>query len=498
MVESDQATPGDQSLYVPQLEHDACGIGFIAHLKGQRSHQTVADALTMLTNMEHRGACGCDPDTGDGAGILIQIPDSFFRAELEGRQISLPESHKYGVGMTFFPNDDALQATCKALIADYCKKLEINVLGYRSVPDDETGIGHDAIKVRPRVEQLFVVPQSELAPEDFERKLYVLRRSISHHIQQNIPGGEDFFFTSFSHKTIVYKGQLRTDQVRSFFLDLQDERVESALALVHSRFSTNTFPNWRLAQPFRYIAHNGEINTIRGNVNWMRSKEALMKCEAFSEAELQLLFPICDNKQSDSSNLDAIVELLVMSGRSLPHVMMMLIPEAWQDHELMDKDRRAFYEYHSTMMEPWDGPASICFTDGEIVGATLDRNGLRPSRYTLTKDDRLIMASEAGALPTDPALAVEKGRLQPGKIFVLDMKKGRIIRDEELKNTICTSKPYRKWLLQYKMHLSELLAPPIPPKRIADFDWTKWPGAYRPPSNQWALCPTAPSARAPF
>ncbi|MEL7531936.1 MAG: glutamate synthase large subunit [Bacteroidota bacterium] len=468
MVESDQSVQGEQSLYVPQLEHDACGIGFIAHIKGQKSHQTVEDALTMLTNMEHRGACGCDPDTGDGAGILIQVPDTFLREELAKQNIELPAAGKYGVGMCFFPDENTIQQACKAEIEKFCKKLEINVLGYRKIAYSELGIGKDALKVRPSVEQLFVAPKEAISAEALERKLYILRRALSHHIEQNLEGGSEFYFTSFSHKTIVYKGQLRTDQVRSFFLDLHDERVVSALALVHSRFSTNTFPNWRLAQPFRYIAHNGEINTIRGNVNWMRSKEALMECEAFSKEEMDMLFPICDNLQSDSSNLDAIVELLVMSGRSLPHVMMMLIPEAWQDNDLMDEDRKAFYEYHSTMMEPWDGPASICFTDGEIVGATLDRNGLRPSRYTLTKDDRLIMASEAGALPIDPSLAIEKGRLQPGKIFVLDMKKGRIIRDEELKKEICTSKPYRRWLLKYKMHLSELLAPPIPPKRITD------------------------------
>lgn len=467
-MKSDQSVSGEQSLYVPQLEHDACGIGFIAHIKGQKSHQTVHDALTMLGNMEHRGACGSDPQTGDGAGILIQVPDAFLRAELAIQNISLPAAGKYGLGMCFFPNDDAIQALCKETILEHCKKLRINVLGYRELPYSETGIGQDALRVRPSVEQLFVAAIEDLSPEAFERKLFILRRVLSHHIQQNIERGKEFYFTSFSHKTVVYKGQLRTDQVRSFFLDLHDERVVSALALVHSRFSTNTFPNWRLAQPFRYIAHNGEINTIRGNVNWMHSKEALMECDAFSPEELEMLFPICDELQSDSSNLDAIVELLVMSGRSLPHVMMMLVPEAWQDNELMDEDRRAFYEYHSTMMEPWDGPASICFTDGEIVGATLDRNGLRPSRYTLTKDDRLIMASEAGALPIDPALALEKGRLQPGKIFVLDMKQGRIIRDEELKKDICTRKPYRKWLQKYKMNLAELLPPPIAPKRITD------------------------------
>jgi glutamate synthase (NADPH/NADH) large chain len=330
------------------------------------------------------------------------------------------------------------------------------------------GIGQEALSARPVIEQLFVKPKSPLRPLDLERKLFVLRKSLTQHIYRSIEGGHEFYFTSFSYKTLVYKGQFRTLQLGPFFPDLHNKRVVSALALVHSRFSTNTFPNWRLAQPFRYIAHNGEINTIRGNVNWMRSKEALMQSEVFSRAELEMMFPICHSSRSDSSNLDDMVELLLMSGRSLPHVMMMLVPEAWQGHEDMDPKRRAFYEFHSSMMEPWDGPASICFTDGEIVGATLDRNGLRPSRYCLTQDHKLVMASEAGALPVDPATVVKKGRLQPGKIFVADLKQGRIISDEELKADICTRRPYQEWLAEYKIQMKDLPLPAVPPRPIQD------------------------------
>ncbi|TAE57545.1 MAG: glutamate synthase subunit alpha, partial [Bacteroidetes bacterium] len=421
------------SLYIPSLEHDSCGIGMIAQLKGKASHQIVADALTMLTNMEHRGACGCDPESGDGAGILIQIPHAFLNEECTKLGFTLPTPGSYGVGMVFFPQAPEQREKARGILKATAAEQGFEVLGFRPIPVRSEGVGETALTTEPHIEQVFVIHGEAPAPDLLERKLFFLRRSASHRINKVQGIGDDFYFTSLSHKTIVYKGQFRTHQLLPYFPDLSDERVVSALALVHSRFSTNTFPKWRLAQPFRYIAHNGEINTIRGNVNWMRAKEGVMESDIFTREELEQLFPICDPKHSDSRNLDSVVELLVIGGRSLPHVMMMLIPEAWQDNPLMDKDRAAFYEYHALLMEPWDGPASICFTDGKIVGATLDRNGLRPSRYVVTKDERLILASEAGALPLDQSEILEKGRLQPGRILVADLEQGRIISDEELK-----------------------------------------------------------------
>ncbi|MEO0469249.1 MAG: glutamate synthase large subunit [Bacteroidota bacterium] len=461
MQESDQPRAVGQdsngSLYTPQLEHDSCGIGFIAQLEGPASHQLISDALTMLKNMEHRGACGCDPLTGDGAGILIQIPHLFFRKRCLEAGFSLPEAGQYGVGMVFFPQDESLRQQCREALNDWIDRMGFNLLGYREVPNRPQGIGMDARLAQPWTEQVFVQPDPRWDKETFERKLYLLRRAASMDLPKQITNlAGHFYFTSFSAQTIVYKGQLRTDQVESFFPDLEEDEVVSRIAVIHSRFSTNTFPNWRLAQPFRYIAHNGEINTIRGNVNWMRSKEAVMTSEVFSREELEMLFPICDIKQSDSCNLDSIVELLVMSGRSLPHVMMMLIPEAWQEHEQMDPVRRDFYEYHASLTEPWDGPAAVCFTDGNIVGATLDRNGLRPARYTLTHDGRLVLASETGALPIDPALVKEHGRLQPGKILVADLAQGRIVSDQELKDEIANRKPYGEWLTNNRIFLKDL------------------------------------------
>ncbi|MEM9985245.1 MAG: glutamate synthase subunit alpha, partial [Bacteroidota bacterium] len=352
-----QSSKPQSSLYTPQLEHDSCGIGCIAHLKGEASHQIITDALGMLCNMEHRGARGCDPQTGDGAGILIQLPDAFLRQMALKVGITLPAKGSYGAGNVFFPQDAALRLECKAIIAEQCEKLNFNVLGYRPLDTyaQAAQIGTEALETEPVWEQLFVVSNHNLSGIDLERRLYLLRRSTAHKVREHIvEAGDDFYFTSLSHRTMVYKGQLRTDQVGPYFGDLHDERVVSALALVHSRFSTNTFPKWRLAQPFRYIAHNGEINTIAGNVNWMRAKESIMRSAHFSDEELQMLMPICDEAFSDSGNLDAVVELLVMSGRSLPHVMMMLIPEAWQEHTLMDPDRKAFYDFHATLMEPWD------------------------------------------------------------------------------------------------------------------------------------------------
>ncbi|MDO1448361.1 glutamate synthase large subunit [Rhodocytophaga aerolata] len=449
-----------KSLYVPQLEHDSCGTGFVAHLKGEKSHRIVEDAITMLENMEHRGACGCDPESGDGAGILIQMPHQFFKEECNTLGIELPEFGEYGVGMVFFSTDYNIREKSRRLLNKYIKELGFQLLGYREVPVNSTGVGPSALEGERKIEQVFVKPAQPLADTaTLERRLYLLRNYTSHLVAKALANDDLFYIASFSHKVIIYKGQLRTNQLRTYFLDLNDSRVISALALIHSRFSTNTFPKWKLAQPFRYIAHNGEINTIRGNINWMKSKEAILSSSLFTEEEIQMLLPICNANDSDSANLDNLVELLTLGGRSLPHVMMMLIPEAWQEDKLMDEGKKAFYEYHASMMEPWDGPAAVCFTDGNIVGATLDRNGLRPSRYCLTNDDYLIMASEAGALPIDQSKVVLKGRLQPGKMFVADLAQGRIISDEELKRDLCAKQPYGNWLQTNKVSLEELPGP---------------------------------------
>ena len=447
------------SLYDSTFEHDACGIGFVAHLQGKKSHSIVDDAIIMLQNMEHRGACGCEPDTGDGAGILVQKPHRFFQEKAE---FDIPNFDQYGVAMIFFPANGAQREECRKHFDRIIDELGLELIGYRSVPTNNQSLGRSAKLVEHRIEQAFIrwkeVPSAD--PMALERRLYVLKNYASHTIHRKVADTEDtFYIASCSYKTIVYKGQLTTFQLRPYYLDLQHPSFDTALALVHSRFSTNTFPKWKLAQPFRFIAHNGEINTIRGNVNWMRSKEALLKSTLFTDEELEKLMPICNSAFSDSANLDLAVQLLHMGGRSLPHVMMMLIPEAWQDNDLMGDPKKAFYEYYASMMEPWDGPASICFTDGELVGATLDRNGLRPSRYLLTEDDKLIMSSEAGALPVDESKVTLKGRLKPGRMFVADLSEGRIISDQEIKERICSEKPYRDWLNEHQYFLDELPEP---------------------------------------
>lgn len=457
-----------KSLYLPEMERDSCGIGFVANLKGVKSHQVVDDALIMLQNMEHRGACGCEPETGDGAGILIQIPHQFFQDECRKIQIDLPDAGHYGVGVIFFPTSEPVREGCRKRLYEIADKLELEILGFREIPIINSSIGATAKSVELHYEQIFMKHRRPLDQNTLERKLFVFRMNSTHSIGSTSRGmsiegnNYDFYWSSLSTKTVVYKGQLRTDQLRVYYKDLNDPRVVSALALVHSRFSTNTFPKWKLAQPFRFIAHNGEINTIRGNVNWMKSKQALFKSDLFTTEEFKMLLPVCDKAHSDSANLDAVVEMLVLAGRSLPHAMMMVIPEAWQGNELMEPHKKAFYEYHASIMEPWDGPASICFTDGEIVGATLDRNGLRPSRYCLTSDDKLVMASEAGALPVDESKVILKGRLQPGKMFVADLKQGRIISDDELKRDICMRQPYADWLSQNKVYLKDLPDSPAP------------------------------------
>ena len=452
-----QPTTNTKGLYTPSLEKDACGIGLIANLDGKKSHQLIEDALHMLSNMEHRGACGCEPNTGDGAGILLQIPHEFFQKKGSEICFELPEFGSYGVGMVFFPNDRTLRTQCRFLFNDYIDELGFEVLGYRKVPTDNEELGETAVSAEPRMEQVFVKPKDKLDPKVLERRLYILRKFATHNIHKTYPQSKDhFYITSFSYKTIVYKGQLTTYQVRPYFPDLQDSLFKSAIALVHSRFSTNTVPKWKLAQPFRYVAHNGEINTVMGNLNWWKSKEQLIESTLFSAEELEKLKPICGENLSDSGNFDNVLEFLVLNGYSLPHALMMMIPEAWQHDEQMASYKKAFYEYHKTIMESWDGPASVCFTDGILVGATLDRNGLRPSRYCLTEDNTLILASEAGVLNLDQSKIVMKGRLQPGKILIADLDEHRIIGDEELKEVICKRLPYKEWLDQNRITLDDL------------------------------------------
>jgi glutamate synthase (NADPH) large chain len=450
-------------LYSPAFEHDACGIGFVVNIKEHKSHKIVSDALTILENMEHRGACGCENNTGDGAGVMIQTPHEFFFDECVKLGVHLPPFKKYGVGILFFPKDIRLKEECRDILNRCAEKLGLEILVYRKVPVNADGIGVTALSVEPEMEQVFVAcPDHINNPEDFERKLFLLKNYASHTIFNTVKQDAiGFYIASFSYKTVVYKGQLTSTQLREYYPDLGDKRLVSAFGLVHSRFATNTFPSWKLAQPFRYIAHNGEINTLQGNLNWLKTSEKNFTSPYFTKEEMDMLLPIITGGQSDSACLDNMIELLTLCGRSLPHVMMMLIPEAWDDNDQMDPVKKAFYEFHSAFMEPWDGPASISFTDGKIIGATLDRNGLRPSRYCVTTDDRVIMASETGVLPVDPKLVKEYGRLQPGKMFVVDLEQERIISDEELKRTICSQKPYGEWLNKYKIRLEELPEPRV-------------------------------------
>jgi glutamate synthase (NADPH/NADH) large chain len=448
-------------LYHPSFEKDSCGVGFIANIKARKSHQLVMDAITMLERMSHRGACGCEQNTGDGAGILIQIPHEFFTNECNKLGIKLPPFGQYGVGLVFFPRDPKAREECRTVLNRQIKKMKMSLLGYRLLPTKNNEIGETALRAEPVMEQIFIKrPESIADPDIFEKKLFILRKYITRIVTESVQGvNNQFYFSSLSYKTIAYKGMLTSRQLKHYFADLEHEEVVSAIAVIHSRFSTNTFPSWRLSQPFRFIAHNGEINTIQGNINWLKSKEAFFSSSHFTREELDMVLPICNPTQSDSSNLDNVIELLLHSGRSLPHVMMMLIPEAWDGNSQMSQEKKDFYEYHANLMEPWDGPASITFTDGKIVGATLDRNGLRPSRYIVTDDDRVIMASEVGVLDIDPAKVITKGRLQPGKMFVVDLEQGRIISDDELKKDICTRKPYGEWVRTNKVRFQDLPEP---------------------------------------
>jgi len=453
----------NQGLYNSSFEHDACGIGFVAHVKGRKSQQIISDAITILENLDHRGAVGAEINTGDGAGIMIQVPHEFLYDECLKIGFSLNQSGDYGVGMLFLPKDVRAREECREIIYRVAEKLSLEVLGFRKVNTNPTDIGNMALSVEPEMEQVFIArPDSIAAGADFERKLYVLKNYLTKTILNTVKGIKgDFYIASFSSRTIVYKGQLTSLQVRTYFTELSDKRVVSAFGLVHSRFATNTFPSWKLAQPFRYIAHNGEINTLQGNLNWFRASVRSFASSYFTAEELNMLLPFIDETQSDSGCLDNVVELLMHAGRSLPHVLMMLIPEAWDGNDDMDELKAAFYKYHATLMEPWDGPAAIAFTDGNIIGGTLDRNGLRPARYAITEDDRVIMASESGVLALDQSQIIEKGRLTPGKMFVVDMEEGRIISDDEIKTKVCGNRPYADWINQYQIRLEELSDPRV-------------------------------------
>ena len=459
------AQPPPQGLYDPANEHDSCGVGFIVDLKGRRSHQLVRDGLTALLNLNHRGACGCENNTGDGAGILIQIPHAFLAARCEPLGIALPEPEHYGVGAFFTSPEEGPQRSGMSLFERIVAEEGQAFLGWRRIATDSSSLGDGARSVEPVMWHAFVCRADGLDADRFERKLYVIRKRFETELERSgLDDRKFFYFASLSCRTLVYKGMLTPDQVGLYYKDdLGDPMLDSALCMFHSRFSTNTFPSWELAHPYRMISHNGEINTLRGNINWMRAREALFASELYEPGDIEKIKPIIREGLSDTACLDNAMELLVRSGYSLPHAMMMLIPEAWENHESMSQVKKDFYRYHSCLMEPWDGPASIAFTDGRVIGAVLDRNGLRPSRYIVTDDDRVIMASEVGALEIAPERIVMKGRLEPGKMFLVDMEKGRIVDDEELKHEIASARPYGKWLGQYMVSLADLPeAPEVP------------------------------------
>ena len=451
-------TPGKQGFYDPANEHDACGIGFIAHIKGNKSHSIIEQGLLILKNLDHRGAVGADKLMGDGAGILIQIPDQFYREEMAAHGVTLPPQGEYGVGMVFLPKENASRIACEQEIERAVRDEGQIVLGWRDVSvDSEMPMSPTVRATEPVIRQIFIGRSHDIMVTDaLERKLFVIRKVSGHAIQAlNLIHGREFFVTSLSARTVVYKGLLLADQVGVYYKDLQDKRCISALALVHQRFSTNTFPEWPLAHPYRLVAHNGEINTVKGNFNWMRAREGTMNSPALGD-DLQKLFPLIYEGQSDTACFDNALELLVMAGYPIAQAMMMMIPEAWENHTLMDENRRAFYEYHAAMMEPWDGPAAMAFTDGRHIGGTLDRNGLRPARYIVTDDDFVVMASESGVLPIPEARIVQKWRLQPGKMFLIDLEAGRIIDDKEIKDTYANAKPYKAWINAVRIKLDEI------------------------------------------
>lgn len=453
--------PPRQGLYDPRFEHDACGIGFVANIKGKKSNEILRQALTILVNLDHRGARGSEANTGDGAGILMQIPHAFLEKECAKAGIHLPPAGRYGVGMLFLPHDAGLREKCEQTLERVVKEEGQELLGWRTVPTNDYTLGETAKLAQPFIRQVFIAPGPEIEDQmAFERKLYVIRKRSKKEVYSScLQHGEPFYFTSLSSRTIVYKGMLTPQQLNEYYLDLNDPDIETALALVHSRFSTNTFPSWERAHPYRYLIHNGEINTLRGNINWMHARQAMCESELFGD-DMKKVLPVIDQDGSDSAMFDNVLEFLYLSGRSLPHVAMMMIPEPWSNHESMSDEKKAFYEYHSCLMEPWDGPAAIAFTDGKIIGAVLDRNGLRPSRYYVTRDDLIVLASEVGVLDIPPENVLVKERLRPGRMLLVDTEEGRIVSDEELKHRIATEHPYRQWLDEYLVSLEDL--PPAP------------------------------------
>ena len=458
--------PGRQGLYDPRHEHDACGMGFVVNLNGQKSHEIIRKGIEILINLTHRGACGCDPETGDGAGILIQIPHEFFLRECSKLGFSLPEPGAYGIGMMFLPVERQQRLICEGVVEKIAREEGLTVLGWRDTPLNGDAIGREARAMQPYIEQVFLRGANGWTEDQLERKLYVVRRRAEAAVASLDIREKDFFYVpSLSSRTIVYKGLLLAPQIAEFYEELRDPSTRSALCLVHQRFSTNTFPTWPLAHPYRYICHNGEINTVRGNVNWMNARESVLASDQFGD-DIQKIFPVIQPGLSDTGSLDNAVEMLTLAGRSLPHVMAMLIPEAWDADSTMPEEKRAFYEYHASLMEPWDGPAAVAFTDGKWLGATLDRNGLRPARYLVTKDRQLILASETGVLPVKPEDVDYKGRLQPGKMLLVNLEEGRIVPDEEIKHSLANRQPYQKWLDENQITLKELPAPP----RVYGFD----------------------------
>jgi len=468
-----QSLPERTGLYDPANERDNCGVGFIANIKGKKSHSIITDAIEMLSRMDHRGACGCEDNTGDGAGILTALPSAFLtRAARDDAGIKLPEPGRFGAGVVFLPRDKAQREAAKKTVGQIVQRAGQTMLGWRVLPTDTEGadVGPTARRTEPVMEMLFVGAADGVEGEAFERKLYLIRKAASREVRGG--GGSEklmFYICSLSTKVMVYKGQLLSTQVMPYYPDLQDERYVSHLAMVHSRFSTNTFPSWDRAQPCRFMSHNGEINTVQGNRNWFAARQGLMRSELFGD-ELNELLPIVEPDVSDSGTFDNALELLLMAGRSLPEAVMMMIPEAWESHESMPVSKRAFYEFHANLMEPWDGPASVSFTDGKYIGAVLDRNGLRPSRYYVTHDDRVIMASEVGVVDVDPTNVKIKGRLQPGRMFLVDFDQGRIISDDEVKQTIVTRRPYGQWLQEKRIVMSDLRPDEHNPQRVEPED----------------------------
>jgi glutamate synthase (NADPH) large chain len=451
--------PPAQGLYDPRQERDACGIGFVCHVNGRKSHDIIEKGIQVLVNLTHRGACGCDPETGDGAGVLIQIPHKFFVRECARLGFTLPAAGEYGVGMTFLPVEPAARLQCEGIVERIAREEGLTVLGWRDTPIDGSAIGRVARNSQPYIEQVFLSRGRGMTEDDLERKLYIVRKRAEVEVgASDIPDKGFFYVPSLSARTVVYKGLLLAPQIGRFYPELSDPEVVSSLCLVHQRFSTNTFPTWQLAHPFRYIAHNGEINTLRGNVNWMHARQSVLASPLFGE-DIKKLFPVIQPGGSDSAAFDNALELLLMAGRSLPHAMAMLIPEAWSKNKHMHPQKRAFYEYHASLMEPWDGPAAVAFTDGRSIGAVLDRNGLRPARYLVTNDNLCIMASETGVLPVKPEDVKYKGRLQPGKMLLVDTLEGRIVSDKELKAGLFSRNPYQLWIKENQITLDQLAEP---------------------------------------